>query len=141
VRAEFALLADYANVTEEGKLNLMGVFNSVRAVSVPATVPQMLLVIRFQTDPPDRGQTKNIDVTLLDADGVELMRLSNTVQIDPSAPLVANVNQFLRFTPLRLPRFGDYSFYITVNGEQKASAPFSVDKVPSTAGTEESAGK
>lgn len=128
MRARFALLADYANQTADGKLNIMGVFNSITAASVPAVHAQLSLVVGLETEPTDRGQAKEIAIRLLDADGAELLALTTTVQIPADAPLVGNMPQIVSLTGVRLERFGDYSFYVTVNGEPKADVSFTLSE-------------
>ena len=43
-----ALLADAANVSQDGKLNILGIFNGLGAAAFPATHPSMHLVLRFE---------------------------------------------------------------------------------------------
>ena len=45
MRVALGVLADYANVSAEGKLNIMGVFQIVNAVQFPHVHPQMHLVL------------------------------------------------------------------------------------------------
>jgi len=45
MKARIAVLADYANVTADRKLNVMGVFNVINASRVPAIHRQMQLVV------------------------------------------------------------------------------------------------
>lgn len=46
MEVSLALLADYANVTREGKLNLLGLFDRIDARAVPWVHPQMQLVLQ-----------------------------------------------------------------------------------------------
>ena len=130
MRARYALLADYVNQTNDGKLNILGIFERILAAQVPAIHGAMHLVIAFETDPPDRGQAKQVEVRLLEADGRELLRMATTMQIPADAPLVAQIPQVIGLAGLRFERFGRYAFYVTVNGEQKAEIPFSVELPP-----------
>lgn len=132
VKARFALLADYANLTSDGKLNIMGVFDTIRATSVPVVHGQMVLVIRFETDPADRGRSKDLELRLLDADGTDLLKVDSNLQIALDAPLVASINQIIGLSRLRFEHFGRYVFYVTVNGEQKADIPFEVQQLTTT---------
>jgi hypothetical protein len=47
-----AVLADYANVSQDGKLNIMGIFQEINATSLPFVLPQMYLVMSFSAGPP-----------------------------------------------------------------------------------------
>ena len=46
-----ALLADYANISREGKLNIMGIFEQIFALSFPAVHAQLQLVLRLESSP------------------------------------------------------------------------------------------
>lgn len=51
----FAVLADYANVIADGKLNILGIFDTIYGASLPVEVPNMRLAMQLQTEPRDRG--------------------------------------------------------------------------------------
>ena len=63
-----AVLADAANTTAEGKLNLLGEFNVIFATSVPCTWPRMFLVLKLETDPGEGGH-HNLRIRVIDQDG------------------------------------------------------------------------
>jgi len=43
-----AVLADYANVSQEGKLNIMGIFDIISSEKFPTFHPEMKLVVQFE---------------------------------------------------------------------------------------------
>lgn len=45
---KFALLADHATLTRDGKLVIVGDFDAITAPKLPATHPQFFVVVRFQ---------------------------------------------------------------------------------------------
>ena len=45
---KLAVLADYANVTSDGKLNILGIFDRMNVLNLPAVHPQMNLVLRLE---------------------------------------------------------------------------------------------
>jgi hypothetical protein len=49
MQVPLALLADHANVSAEGKLNLMGAFDVINARRFPAVHAQMHLVFRIRS--------------------------------------------------------------------------------------------
>ena len=57
-----ALLADGANLSREGKLNLFGIFDTIFARTFPTTHPQMQLVLRFEARAEEAGQTHTVEV-------------------------------------------------------------------------------
>ena len=52
MHVKVALLADYSNVSREGKLNILGIFDTIYAPTFPTTHPHMQLVIRFEGGVP-----------------------------------------------------------------------------------------
>lgn len=50
MQVPLAVLADYANVTADGKLNIMGIFDIIYAPQVSFVHPQMQLVMKLRTD-------------------------------------------------------------------------------------------
>lgn len=126
-----ALLADYANVSQEGKLNVMGVFDRIWAKKLPVVHPEMWLVFRLEAGPAERGTEKVIEVKLLDADGNVLQHLKGQFAVPgESAHPVVQIPQILRFTTVRFEKQGDYAFHILVGGDEKRRVPFFVEQLP-----------
>ena len=75
MRVALALLADYANVSDQGSSNPLGVFDRNIAGSFLARHNAMQLVLRFEASPAKRGTTKSISIKLLASDGEELLSI------------------------------------------------------------------
>jgi len=129
----FAVLADYANVTNDGKLNIMGIFDVIHAPSFPAIYPQMRLVLRLQGSPAERGSLKSIEIKMLDADGKQLLQFATTLSIPEAAPLNPEFPQIIELQGIPFTHPGAYEFSILVNGEEKATVPFTVVPVETAA--------
>jgi hypothetical protein len=132
-----ALLADTAIAAGDGKLSVIGIFDQIKSRNYPAIHPQSALVIRLSASPGERGQKKAVLVRLIDADGAVLLELESEFQVpekfdDPTRPF--GLNQIFQFQGLQIPRAGDYSFYVLVNGEEKARVPFSAVQIGSIEG-------
>jgi hypothetical protein len=132
MNVNLAVLADYANVSEDGKLNIMGVFQEVNPVGFPAVVPQMYLIVSFEAGAAEFGTEKHIRVALLETDGSEVMSMEGPMVVQPPARpgSRAYVNQILVLQGLALPRSGDYAFHILVNGDEKRAVPLRVNEPP-----------
>lgn len=134
IRAEMdvtiALVADAANISREGKLNVLGAFNNIFATSYPATHPEMQLVLRIQASASEQGFRKSLKVLLLDADGnqQEGFRLSGEFDVPaPGRPgQKAQMETIIRLIGTTFPHEGDYSLAILINEEEKAFIPISV---------------
>ncbi len=122
-----ALLADYANVSAEGKLNIMGIFDTIFVPGgFPTTHAQMRLIFRYLIPVSERGSTKTIDIRLLNADGVILLGLNSTMKIPDDLPTNQEIPQILELNGLVFPEPGEYAFSILVGGDEKARVPFRV---------------
>src|SRR5205823_13144307 len=83
VRVKVALLADYSNVSREGKLNILGIFDTIYAPTFPTTHPHMQLVIRFEADAREAGATRQVEVQFRTQDGTVLFRLPGAMTVQP----------------------------------------------------------
>jgi hypothetical protein len=132
---KIAVLADYANVADGSKLNVMGVFTILHATSVPVLLPQMVVVAQFECEPADAGE-KSARVALNDADGQELFRLSSQVVIPRDQEgYPALYNQVLVMNNLVLPAFGPYVFQLFIDDEWMVDIPWRVAPIASPAQT------
>ena len=125
-----AVLADAANVSLEGKLNIFGIFNRVSAVNFPTRHPQMQLVLAFEADAAEAEQVKPIEVQLRDSDGHKMVSISGKLKIPKGGsgqPI--RINHILPLIGLGFEKPGDYVFKILVNGETKTQVPFAVAQV------------
>src|SRR4029450_8869587 len=52
----FALFADAANLSQEGKLNMRGVFDAVQVATMPTVHPRATLVLRLKGSGSDVGR-------------------------------------------------------------------------------------
>jgi hypothetical protein len=130
MRVKVALLADYSNVSREGKLNILGIFDTLYASSFPTVHPHMQLVIRFEAEPGEVGSTREIEVQF-GAEGEEvLFRLpgSMTVQRGEQGEAVRG-DHILTLTNMRFERPGRYAFTILVDGRVDATLPLRVEQI------------
>ncbi len=137
MNVSLALLADYANSSADGKLNILGIFDTITAPSYPAVHPEMKLVVRFQMHPAESGQTKKVQIQLRTDQGRKLLELGGDMTIETrddvaSAGQMVSADQILSLNGLTLEAPGSYEFVILVNGDVKATVPFLAKLLPST---------
>jgi hypothetical protein len=77
-----AVLADYANISREGKLNVLGIFNTVHIRTFPGGLPQAFLVVRLTADVEEREAEHQVRFRLVDPDGKWLTEM----QVEMGAP-------------------------------------------------------
>jgi hypothetical protein len=125
------LMADYATVDAGGKLNILGSFDSLSAQQFPVKHPLMHLVMRFQPELGEYGDTRKLRIVLVDEDGQELFQVSGDFQIPalqkgqvaPALPIIFGIRD------LEFPRPGRYEFRIFVDKEQKDFITLSVSQI------------
>ncbi len=115
------LTADYANITREGKFNVMGVFDRINASSYPATHAEMVLVMKLVASPAEYNTQRKLNVKLINADAsVTVMDWSKDLSIgDSPTGEPVEINQFLTVRGLVFPAPGDYAFYVKVDNDEK----------------------
>jgi len=122
------LSADYANIAEGGKLNVMGIFSNMYSSTFPTRHPEMHLVIRLRPSPAEYGQTRKLTVKLIDEDGkTELLNFSRDIEIPhPTGKQHPEINQILRLRDLVFPQPGTYLFSVLVDNDEKGTLPIEV---------------
>ena len=125
MEAKTVLVADYANIAENGKPNVMGIFRQIYSDSFPARQPEMFLVAILEAGIAEKGQKRNITIKLLNPDATqELVNYSKLFDVPNSAPGVKpEVNIILRMRDIVFTSPGPYFFSILVDNDQKATHP------------------
>jgi hypothetical protein len=129
VKIPMALLADEANVSQEGKLNVMGVFDRIAANAFPTVHPKMVFVFRVQAEYPDAGQPFAVRVRLMDEDGAALFEASGEIVAPPVAPgEFITANQVFTLVGTQFPRPGSYKFVVHVGDLPPHETPLTLVK-------------
>lgn len=125
MQVTLAALAEAANTTEDGSLNILGIFNEVRAASFPAHHPSCVLVITLRVRPSETGRPITLTLKLMDDDRV-LTEVEGEITVPEQADLRRDVtvNQLFKLQMLPLERAGSYAFHVLLNGDEKATVPF-----------------
>lgn len=112
---------------DSGKLNILGAFDTIFAAKMPAIHPQCAIALRIRFESIERGEHKVI-VNFVDTDGKHIIPpLNGAIQVNfredqrySSSNLILNIQQ------LKLPRYGEYSIDVAIDGKQEASLPLLV---------------
>jgi hypothetical protein len=128
-----ALLADYANISREGKLNIMGIFEQIHAHHFPAVHAQMQLVIRLESTAFESG-THPVHVSFIDEDAHELFAIPGTLSV-PESQAGENIttNQIFVLNGVVLPKAGIYEFVVNIREEELGRVPLRVQAIPQPA--------
>jgi len=113
----FALFADAANLSQEGKLNILGVFDAVQCGTLPTVHPRAHLVVRLKGGPEDVGM-HTVSLHWRNPQGNELWSSNGELNIGPPPPGVLEMDLPLIAAidlPLDMP--GAYAMQIALDGE------------------------
>lgn len=127
MHVKLAVLADYANVTGDGKLNILGIFDRMNVVNLPAVHPQMNLVLRLEAHPAEHDRAHPVEIRLHDPDGQTIFQVSGEIVPQGAPGQTVSTNQILTLNNLQLTKTGDYTFIVLVNNDLKAEVPLTVD--------------
>lgn len=127
MQVKLALLADYANVTAEGKLNILGIFDRIGVHEIPAVHPQMHLILRLEAHPAERDRSHNVEIRLYDPDGQTVFEVKGDVVPQGQVGQSTATNQILTLNNLQLNKAGGYTFVVFVNNDLKSEVPLGVE--------------
>jgi len=118
---KLAVLADFASITREGKLNILGIFDQINPPVLPFRSPQMFLVSSISAEPTEIGREFQFEILLWDSDGNEVLAIEQPIQFaQPDRPGgQATTNVIIGLSNVPFERAADYVFYIRIGGEQR----------------------
>jgi hypothetical protein len=126
----FAMFADAANISQEGKLNILGVFDAVHVGSVPAMHPRAHLVVRFKGTPHDVG-VHGVSLRWINPAGSELWSSDGQVELAPPPPGVSEIDiPLIASIDLPLDVAGTYAMRLFIDGQQRGEVPLFVRTAP-----------
>ncbi len=129
VHVDFAVIADYALVDQQGKLSVLGIFQHVWVANFPTVHPRTHLVLRVRGRRTEIGEHR-IRIRFVDDQGQELMGGDGTVQFgEPPAGVTEVEAGAVLVFDVPLPRPGNYAFEITL-GDSVLNVPLSAAAIP-----------
>lgn len=137
MQVKLALLADYANVTTEGKLNILGIFDRIHVAELPAVHPQMQFILRLEAHRAERDRRHAVEIRLHDPDGQTVFDIKGeVVPRDSGGGRTIASNQIISVNNLSLAKTGEYTFVVFINNDLKAEVPLAVERAERPAGGE-----
>ncbi len=130
MQVTLALLADYANVTAEGKLNILGIFDRITVQELPAVHTQMHLVLRLESAPAEQSRNHDVEIRLQDPEGRTVVDVRGDLAPHGVPGRAAATNQILTFNNVQLNTAGTHAFVVTVDGAIRAEVPLGVEVAP-----------
>ena len=131
----FALFADAANLSQEGKLNILGVFDALQVGTLPALHPRATLVVHLKGSALDVGSHR-VTLRWMSPSGNELwssegeLGVANPPQgvLEMDFPLIAQLD-------LPVDQSGSYVMHVGLDGDVRAEVPLHVrtpEQAPAT---------
>ncbi|HEV7991217.1 MAG TPA: hypothetical protein VGP25_05285 [Gemmatimonadaceae bacterium] len=122
----FALFADAANLSQEGKLNILGVFDALQVGTLPSMHPRASLVVHLKGSALDVG-THRVSLQWMSPSGHELWSSEGELGVSPPPsgvlemdfPLIAQID-------LPLDQGGAYLMRVGLDGNTHAEVPLQV---------------
>ncbi len=122
----FALFADAANVSQEGKLNILGVFDALHVGASPAVHPRAHLVVHIKGTSRDTG-SHTVTLRWLSPKRAELWSSAGDLSVGPipsgvgemDVPLIAQID-------LPIDGAGSYAMAIALDNEPTTEVPVQV---------------
>lgn len=131
MKVTFAHVCDYASVSRDGKLSVIGIFDRLFTSALPTSHPLMYLAFELEMRPSEVGRPLKLGIVLVDADGGKTFETTADVTFGVTVPSgeVVRIPQMLAFGGLPILKLGKYAFDIFINGDHKGSASFEVSSV------------
>jgi hypothetical protein len=124
MHVSFALFADAANLSQEGKLNILGVFDAVQVATMPTVHPRATLVLRLKGTSSDIGR-HTVSLRWLNPAGTELWSSVGELEVGAAAPpaqMVAEMDlPLIAAIDLPLDEVGGYTMQIALDNQLHAS--------------------
>jgi hypothetical protein len=116
MHVSFALFADAANLSQEGKLNILGVFDALQVASLPAIHPRAHLVVHLKGTGMDMG-SHTVSFRWLSPSGQELWNSSGDLNVGAPPPGVAEMDlPLIAQLDLPMDAVGGYTMAIAIDG-------------------------
>jgi len=131
---QIAVLCDAAT-DNNGKLNILGTFDTIYTSQLPAIHPQCAIAIRMTFNKVEEGAHK-VKLNFVDEDGKAVTPQNIEIPLDvlvPEETIFLSRNFIVNIQNLKFEKEGLYSVNIAVDGRQEGSIPLLV-KIPPRAG-------
>ena len=122
----FALFADAANLSQEGKLNILGVFDALHVGALPAVHPRATLVLRLKGGRDDVG-THALRLEWCNPSGNELWSSAGELNVTALPAGVSEVDMpLIAALDLPIDRAGEYTLRVAIDDAVKTAVSLQV---------------
>lgn len=127
-RKNFLFLCDEAFMSENGKVNIIGIFERIYSPSLPAVHLKSVLVANFDINDKEISELE-VQIDIVDKDkkavGISIPKLKIPVTIKEGS---RKAGILIQLGNLKFDNYGEYKIVITTNGEEIGEYLFEVAK-------------
>jgi hypothetical protein len=127
MKLRYAMIAEYANVTGDGKLNLMGVTDRLFAYQFPAVHRDLIVVNSIETENDDENTQQQLQVQLIDPDGRTVAELKGQLDIGSGKQVFHQIHVF-QDVQFKTP--GAYQVNLFFNEKEVQNIPLELVHLP-----------
>jgi hypothetical protein len=126
-----AVLADFASITREGKLNILGIFDEINTQNLPVQLPVFYVVVSYEAGPAEFDTKKSTQIAVTDDDGNVMVRLEQDITVSRARRpgTRSTMNQIIGIAGLPFPKAGDYQFAVLIDGGEAGTIRLRVNEV------------
>jgi hypothetical protein len=126
MQVAFALFADAANLSQEGKLNVLGVFDALQVASLPAVHPRAHLVVHLKGSATDVGR-HTVTLRWINPKGSELWTSTGELNVgQPPAGVTEMDLPMIAQIDLPIDASGAYHMSVSLDDQQRIQVPVQV---------------
>ena len=131
MRVDLAVLADYATTTQDQKLVIVGVFDTILLTELPAAHRSLHLALRVCFGPADSGP-HTLVVRLVDPDGHEIipaLKAGFSADFPDDSDAEGALQMVLEIGNVPFTVAGPYAVDILLDDRYEETAPFRIKKI------------
>ena len=126
-----SFIADAANLSADGKLNVIGVFENIAATNFPILHGALSLIFGLGVAPDDIQAEWRISVRLITEDGNTILGPIQFNFVPPQlGPHRGTIWQVLNLQNVPFPEPGAYEFLVEIDGRAAKAIPLNMIKRP-----------
>ncbi len=129
MKTELFVMCDAAT-DSGGKLNILGVFDTIGSAKLPVVQPRCAVVLKIRFERIERGEHR-LKLNIVDQDGkLVIPSLDGPLNISfPDSSPSATAQLILDLQNLKFERFGEFAIDLAVDTRQEASIPLFVRNI------------
>ena len=129
MKVELFVLCDAA-ADYNGKLNILGTFDTIWAKQIPAVHPQCAIALRVRFSRIEEGDHM-VRINIVDEDGKAVIpSLEAGIHVQfREMPSSVSMNMIFNIQGLKINNYGEYSIDLAINGRHEASLPLYMNRM------------